>query len=229
MSSSTNIHPDVVRDALLADTKHPVKRRNIELIHRVCKERDSLQSRDFTLASIGEFVENRSGPKAKTLWNQQSADYRKLIDAWQAYAGGPKLKEAAKAGGGDALTRSIADPAARIVVEKLIRERNALRAECNILKSQTKLVIDKRPVASAKSGTGVTADGSMTLEVRTGPSLNALEREALEHAISPEMWRAEGWKEDKNGRVIKDLGEGRSRTVFKPGFISAVRKLLQAN
>lgn len=227
MNLTTDIHPDVVLEALLSGTFHPVKRRNLELIHQVCRERQSLGSRDFTLGSIGEFVENRGGPKAKTLWNPQSADYRKLVDAWEAFAGGPKLKEAKKVAEGDTLTRTITDPAARIVVEKLIRERNSLRAECNILKAQTNLVIDKRPVPSPAATAGVTSDGSMTLEVQTGPALNALEREALQHAVSPETWRAEGWQEDKNGRVLKDLGEGRTRTVFKPGFVSAVRKLLE--
>jgi hypothetical protein len=43
-----------------------------------------------------------------------------------------------------------------------------------------------------------------------------------------ELWSAEGWKEEKNGRVVKELGEGRTRTVLKPGFASAVRKVLTA-
>jgi hypothetical protein len=225
MSDTAPLHPDLVREALLSGPVHPAKRRNIELIHQVCAERLSLKSRDFTLASIGEFVEARGGLKAKTLWNPPSADYRKLIAAWEAFAGGPPVKEAAKEPAEDALARSIADPAARIVVGKLVRERNMLRNEVNILKAQTKLVIDKRPVLAERAAP-LTSDGSMTLEVKTGPKLNALEREALEHAISPQTWLAEGWKEEKNGRVVKDLGEGRSRTVFKPGFVSAIRKLL---
>lgn len=227
MSDSAPLHPDTLRDAMLSGRVHPAKRRNIELIHQVCAERFSLKSRDFSLASIGEFVQTRGGLSVKTLWNDSSADYRKLIQAWEAFAGGPKPKEVSKEAPEDALARSVADPAARIVLGKLLRERDSLRNEVNILKAQTKLVIDKRPVVVEKT-IPLTSDGSMTLEVKTGPTLNALEREALEHAISPSTWQAEGWKEEKNGRVTKDLGEGRSRTVFKPGYVTAVRKLLDA-
>jgi hypothetical protein len=96
----------------------------------------------------------------------------------------------------------------------------------NLLKAQTQVVIDRRPTVSAKTAPRA-ADGTMSLEIQTGPTLNALEREAFEHAVSPELWRAEGWKEEKNGRVVKDLGEGRTRTIFKPGFVVAVRKVLR--
>lgn len=226
MSTISNVHPDAVRDAILATALHPTKRRNLELIHTVCRERNELGNKDYSLRAVGEVVEARGGLKVKALWNPQSADYRKLIDAWQAYAGGPRLREVAKSSPIDALTRSIPDPAARIIVEKLIRERNMLRAEVNILKAQTHVVIDRRPTVSAKTAP-LAADGTMSLEIQTGPTLNALEREAFEHAVSTELWRAEGWKEEKNGRVVKDLGDGRTRTIFKPGFVVAVRKVLR--
>ncbi len=228
MNSTTSVHPDEVRDAISATASHPTKRRNLDLIHEVCRERASLGSKDFSLKAVGEAVEARGGLKVKALWNTQSADYRKLIEAWQAYAGGPKLREIAKAGPVDALMRTISDPATRIIVEKLVRERNSLRAEVNLLKAQTKLIIDRRPPITTAKTVPLTSDGSMTLEISTGPTLNAIEQEALEHAISMELWRAEGWKEEKNGRVVKELGEGRTRTVFKPGFASAVRKVLTA-
>lgn len=226
MNKTTSVHPDLIRDAILATAAHPTKRRNVELIHEVCRERETLGSQDFSLKVIGEAVEARGGPKVKALWNSQSADYRKLIEGWQAYAGGPKLRELAKASTVDVVTQNIPDPATRIVVEKLIKERNALRAEVNILKAQTKFVIDKRPQVAAPSAT--IANGTMTLEVSSGPKLNALEREAIEHAISPEFWRIEGWVSEKNGRVVKDLGQGRTRTVLKPGFVNAMQKILDS-
>lgn len=227
MHNTTSVHPDIVRDAMLATAAHPTKRRNIELIHEVCREREKLGSQDFALKVIGEAVDARGGPKVKSLWNAQSADYRKLIEAWQAYAGGPKLREMAKARTIDIVTRNIPDPATRIVVQKLIKERNTLRSEVNILKAQTKLVIDRRPQVAPP--TAVVANGAMTLEISSGQKLNALEREAIEHVISPEFWRLEGWVSEKNGRVVKDLGQGRTRTVLKPGFVSAIQKILDAN
>lgn len=224
MNNTTRIHPDTIHDVMLSTAGHPTKRRNLNLIHEVCREREKLGTQDFALKSVGKAVEARGGPKVKSLWNPQSADYRKLIEAWQAYAGGPMLREVAKASTLDVVTQNIPDPATRIVVEKLMKERNALRSEVNILKAQTKFVIDKRPQVVPR--TVSVANGEMTLEIESGPKLNTLEREAIEHAISPEFWRIEGWVNEKNGRVVKDLGQGRTRTVFKPGFVNALRKIL---
>lgn len=224
MRNTTRIHPDTVLDVMLSTASHPTKLRNLNLIHEICRDREKLGSQDFTLKSVGEAVELRGGPKVKALWNSQSADYRKLIEAWQAYAGAPALREIAKSSTVDVLTQNIPDPATRIVVEKIVKERNNLRSELNILKAQTKFVIDKRPKIATP--TTSVANGEMTLEIASGPKLNTLEREAVEHAISPNFWRTEGWVSEKNGRVVKDLGDGRTRTVFKPGFLSALRKIL---
>ena len=224
MKNTTRIHPDTIYDVMLSAAGHPTKRRNLSLIHDVCREREKLGSREFALKSVGEAVESRGGPKVKALWNPQSADYRKLIEAWQAYAGAPALREVAKSSTVDLVTQNIPDPATRIVVEKLMKERNTLRSEVNILKAQTKFIIDKRPRVATP--TASVANGEMTLEITSGPKLNPLEREAIEYAISPEFWRIEGWVSERNGRVVKDLGEGRTRTVFKPGFVNALRKIL---
>jgi len=224
MNNTTRIHPDTIHDVMLSTAGHPTKRRNLSMIHEVCREREKLGSQDFSLKSVGEAVEARGGPKVKALWNPQSADYRKLIESWQAYVGAPALRELAKSSTVNVVTQNIPDPATRIVVEKLMKERNNLRSEVNILKAQTKFVIDKRPKVATP--TVSVANGEMTLEIASGPKLNTLEREAIEHAISPEFWRTEGWVSEKNGRVVKDLGEGRTRTVFKPGFVNALRKIL---
>lgn len=227
MNKITFVHPQKVYEALLLGASHPTKRRNLKLIHEICEENKNKGGKEFSLKFIGGILEQRGGPKVKALWNVQSGDYRKLIEAWEAYAGEPKLKETEKVGEADFTLRNIADPATRIVVEQLIRERNALRSEVNILKASTKLVIDKRPVIAAR-GQQEAMVGDITLEISTGPKLNVLEREALEHAVSPSFWKTEGWKEDKNGRLIRDLGEGRTRTILRPGFVTAVRKILDA-
>lgn len=225
MTPNSPIHPDTVREAIAATAVHPAKRRNLDLIHQVCQERQKTGSKDFSLRSIGEAVEARGGLTAKALSNPQSLDYRHLIEAWRTYSGSGAQKMAAEDDSADRLTRNIGDAATRIVVMQLMRERDKLRGEVNILKSQTKLVIDKRPT-SPPTEVPLTPDGTMTLQVPAVPALNALERESLAHAVSSELFRAEGWSEEKNGRVVRDLGGGRTRTVFKPGFTTAVRKLL---
>lgn len=89
MKETTRTHRNTILEAMLALGAHPTKRRNLNLIHQVCEERHKLGSRDFTLRSIGEFVEARGGLKVKALWNRTSEHYRKLIEAWEAFAGDP--------------------------------------------------------------------------------------------------------------------------------------------
>jgi hypothetical protein len=227
MNSTTDLHPDVVRDAIRCAARHEAKRRNVDLIHEVCAHISRVGGKDFSLKTIGDEVESRGGPKAKTLWNPQSADYRKLIEAWQAFCGGSMLRETAKSGAADSLLVQIPDPATRIIVGQALKERNELRAQLNLLKGNTRLTIDRRPSDNVHR-TEQSHDGSVTVEILTNLKLNPLEREALEHALSAEFWNSEGWLEEKNGRLVKQLGQGRTRTVFKPGFTSAIRKLLSS-
>lgn len=226
MKIRTEIHPDTVKEALLSASSHPVKIRNIELIHEVCREHERRGDSNFSLREIGSAVEAKGGLNAKTLWNPQSEDYRKLIEAWRIYAGSPKLSEANKLASKNKLLQNIHDPATRIVVEKLFRERNILRTEVSILKQHSNIVVDRRPIKTGASSPGNPKDVAMTVEVISKPDLNQLEREALEHAISQNFWSSEGWREEENGRIVKDLGSSRSRTVFKVGFASAIRKIL---
>lgn len=227
MRNTTDIHPDVVFNAMLTTASHPTKIRNLTLVHQVCRERHELGSQDFSLKAVSAVVAERGGPKVKAMWNATSVDYRKVIETWEAFAGGGKtLREAQHVRPEDALTRSIADPVTRIVVEKLIRERNALKSEVNILKGQATVVVDRRP-AGPPASHATTQRTQSAVEVITGPSLNQIEREALEHAMSPALWESEGWTEEKHGRVVKQVaGSTRSRTIFKPGFVTAVRKVL---
>lgn len=229
MELTTNIHPDLVLEALLTTSRHPTKVKNLNLIHETCLKHHSSGSKDFSLNTIGKMVELQGGPKSKALWNVQSNDYRKLIEAWQAYAGldRPKLKVTEKITEQEALARNISDPSVRILIQQIVKERNDLRSELNILKAQTVLTIDRRPRAPLPPQ--IPIEGSeMTLELSQGPKLNEIEREALEHAISQELFDQEGWREEKLGR-ISTVGDssGKVRTVFKPGYANAIRKILK--
>ncbi len=228
MKISKSLHPDNVLDAIKATTSHPTKLRNLDIIHTTCQEREKIGSKNFSIKSIGESAEARGGPKLKSLWNAQSEDYRNLIEAWRAYIGdennprGKKIQSIS-----NNITGTIIDPATRIVVEKIIRERDMLRNEVNILKSQTKLIIDKRK-KSSPNNTESTSSGEVTVEIKTGPNFNQIEREALEHSISPAHWLDEGWYEEKLGRIVKKINAEQTRTIFKPGFVSAIRKILSS-
>ncbi|TCT07018.1 gamma-mobile-trio protein GmtX [Paralcaligenes ureilyticus] len=230
MYQKTNVHPDEVLEAILTVSVHPTKKRNLALIHQICFDSNKIGNKDFSLKSIGQAIELQGGLKAKSLWNAQSSDYRKLIEAWQAYVGPiePDLREIKRTSDDLRLSQNIPDPAIRIIVEKLVKERNSLRAELNILKAQSTVIIDRRSSASVLESRAEKETG-ITVQVLKPAELNQLETEALAHAISPDLWHQEGWVEQKLGRVVMPIdGTDRSRTIFKPGFVSAVKKLLAA-
>ncbi|WP_148664569.1 gamma-mobile-trio protein GmtX [Herbaspirillum robiniae] len=225
MTGSVNVDPNLVYQKLYESARHPAKRRNLELLQKICIDREKAGKLDFSLGAIGDEFESSGGPKAKVLWNESSADYRALIEAWQISAGAPKVREANKIRSDDGILKAIADPAVRIVVAQLIRSYKLAQVELNLLKQNSNIKIDLRQKKNSPV-TGITADGTMTLEVSDGPKLNPAEREALEHAISQQLWDMEGWAEEKNGRVVKELASGRTRTIFKPGFATAIRRIL---
>ncbi len=230
MHSETNVHPDEVLEAILTLTVHPIKKRNLALIHQICCDRSKVANNDFSLKSIGELIESQGGLKAKSLWNVQSSDYRKLIEAWQAYVGPkkPDLRETRRTSDDLRLSQNIPDPATRIIVEKLVKERNSLRAELNILKAQSTLIIDRRASGSVLESRP-DKEAGITVQVLKPAELNQLETEALAHAISRELWDQEGWVEKKLGRIVMPIDHTTQfRTIFKPGFVSAIKKLLAA-
>lgn len=48
------------------------------------------------------------------------------------------------------------------------------------------------------------------------------ERQALRKAVSDEFLESKGWREAEHGEIVTDKG----RTVFDPGFATAIRKVL---
>lgn len=218
------LDPTILFESLMSATSNSTKRRNLELIQAVCKERAAIGARDFSLRSIGAAVEQLGGFKTKTLWNSQSADYQSLISSWCAFSGIAAPEKGHGNGCNDPLLRNIPDPATRIVVEKLRNERDALRSEVNILKSQTSLVIDRRPISTTLSPKSTSSE----VEVVATFVISPAEREALEHSVSQQLMEAEGWAEEQNGRVVKKVSGDRTRPLLKPGFTTGIRKVLAA-
>lgn len=219
--------PDELFTSLISTAVHPTKRRNLTTIQEICSKEYGNGRRNFELRDIAKLIEAASSIKVKTLWNPQSIDYRRLIEAWQTHAGPPvKSVRESKPLPMDALLAGIPDPATRIVVQQLRRERDKLRSELNIVKSYSSLLIDKRPRPVESRVVHSPSNSSVTVEVHESPSLNRQEREALEHAISEQLWNSEGWIEEELGRVSKLLDGGGTRRLFKPGFASAIRRIL---
>lgn len=215
----TALHPQSLFEPLAANAKG-LKLKNLNILQRVCISHYEAKALDFSLAAIGRLSEAAGGISKKALYNPTSTDYQSLVHAWAAFVASGCAMPAAKAKplAEESLLRQIPDPAVRALVGAAVAERNRLRAEINLLKGVTSIVVDRRPASSQVphaivNGTEIFA---------AGPSLTDTERRALGKAISHTFLESEGWVEGAHG----EIRNGRGRSVFEPGFTTAIRKLL---
>ena len=213
--------PEVVLAALQRDASTRT-RKSLTLIHVLCSEQYAIGSKDFSVATIGRLSSGRGGPSPQAIRNVSGEHYRALLSSWASYVDGTTRKPSARveAGAADDVLGMIPDAAVRALVGSFLAENRKLKAENTILKTQANVVIDRRPASAlpnAHESTGV----QIVLPLST---LMPLEVEALRHAISDELLKNMGWSVDaKTGRVTKG-----GRAIFRPGFITAIKKVLDA-
>lgn len=154
MSKTTDIHPDVVLESLLAKAERSNRRNNLIKMHELCRKQHEVGSRDFSVSTIGRLAEADGIMKGRALYNTQSADYKALIEVWAAYAGPPAPKPTKTLASHDYLMR-IDDPAIRSIMQAIVTERDKLKAQLNTLKAHTLVNVDRRPLgATVTSATG---------------------------------------------------------------------------
>lgn len=218
MNRITNIHPDAVLKSLLDKAERSNRRNNLTRMHELCRKHHEAGSRDFSLSAIGRLVEAEGIMKGRALYNAQSADYKALIEAWAAYVGPPAPKTPKTLASHDYLMR-IEDPAIRSIMQAIIAERDKLKAQLNVLKANTQVTVDRRPLgATVSSAPGAQPVAVLSLSAQLTPS----EREALQKAVSAAYLEERGLKEGSHGEIVNERG----RTVFEVGFARAIRKVL---
>lgn len=209
---TSRMTPDEVLESVLETSPRPQKVRNLKALHEVCKALYEVGPRDYSYSHVGKLCEAKSIMRARGLYNEAAADYRKLIDAWGHLAGPmpPKLIDKEKAS--EAYVSEIQDPVLRMLVKRDLAKLARVTAELNLLKSQTKFIVDKRPfVENAQTALGNPLKGLEDSELR-----------ALKKAFSPESLKRKGWEVTKLGEVVSESG----RTIFEPGFATGLNKLL---
>ncbi|MEZ2311639.1 gamma-mobile-trio protein GmtX [Paraburkholderia sp. RCC_158] len=222
MSGAETGHPDVVLDALLAKGGRSHRLARLAALHEICRNHHECGSRDFSLPTIGRLVEAAGILKGRVLYNTQSADYRELISAWVTY-GGPQILQSSKPLASHEYLMRIHDPAIRSLMQTIIGERDKLRAEVNLLKANTQVVVDRRPIGGRMSG-AATVLPTMTDGHNSG-QLTPSEREALEKAICAGHLEKQGLREGTHGEIVNEHG----RTILDIGFARAIRKILGNN
>lgn len=218
MNGNTGIHPDAVLESLLAKGGRSNRLANLVRMHELCRRQHENDTRDFSLSTVGRLAEADGILKGRVLYNAQSADYKVLIDAWASYAGPPAHKSPKTLASHEYLMR-IEDPAIRSIMQAIIAERDKLKAQHNILKANTQVTIDRRPIGT----TIASAPGTPPIAVLTlTAQLTQSECEALRKAVSQDYLEERGMREGSHGEILNDRG----RTIFEVGFARAIRKIL---
>lgn len=217
----SNLSPEDVLMALQQDASKRT-RQSLTLIHAICSEQNASGVKDFSVATIGKLCSARGGPSPQAIRNAAGEHYRALLSAWASYADGSTRKSHARVEPrvADDVLDMIPDAAVRALVGSFLAENRKLKAENILLKTQANVVIDRRPASIpsvSPSSTGVQIIAPLS-------TLMPLEADALRHAISDELLNNMGWIVDANtGRVTKG-----GRAIFRPGFVTAIRKVLDA-
>ena len=218
MNGITEIHPDVVLETLLGKGGRSNRRANLAKMHELCRNQHEAGARDFSLPAIGRLAEAEGIMKGRALYNAPSSDYRELIEAWAAYAGPPAPKPPKPLANHEYLMR-IGDPAIRSIMQAIIVERDKIKAQLNVLKANTQVTVDRRPLgATIVAAPGVKPVAVLALSAQLTPS----EREALQKAVSAEYLEERRLYEGSHGEILNERG----RTVFEVGFARAIRKVL---
>lgn len=216
MTDTTSPHPDVALSNLLTAALHPRRKRTLNAIHDLCRRLHQAGARDFTVSAIAKQCEATGICKAHSLYHGLAADYRNLINAWGAFGGPPPQPPPVEASGTDALMR-IPDPAIRSIMQRVIAERDKLRAQVNTLKAQTRLTIDLRPVSVFDGNAS-----SSSVPTMVASRIADTDRAMLHTIISKKFLEDEGWKEGEDGEISTiDTG----RIVFPYGFTTVIRKV----
>lgn len=218
-----SVHPNVMLKELLGKKCRSDKAATLQKLHELCSieySRRGLATRDLSTANMARVAESHGLFKARTIYNKQSEDYVTLIRAWESYSG-PVTSKAVKSppspNDKHSFLKKIDDPAVRSLCQMALIERDKLKEEVNMLKASRAWTIDMRPLgAELKQGT----DNLAVIEMAA--QLTDSERNSLAAAIDPAALAKRKWVRGELGEILDERG----RCIFRPGFASAIKKIL---
>lgn len=218
-----SVHPDEVLKAILSKGNRQDKEERLRKLHQLCAteySRFSQGARDLSVANLARIaVSHGLFKSARSIYNVQSADYAALIKAWEAYNGPSESKKAKQLLAPPekmAFLTKIEDPGIRSLCQMTFIERDKLRAELNMLKACTKVVINMRPVVNEIASSSNRAADNAVLQ------LTDSERKALVDAIDSSKLERKGWRLGEDGEIL----DAQEHFVFNPGFATAITKIL---
>ena len=216
-----NIDVNAILDTL-KDGKSAKAQASLDKLNETLSNYYADGKRDFSITTIGRVSGENGGVGYQSIRATANKHYRDLIEAWAAKAQTTTKKPpttSPRASGQDyKILERIDDTAVRALFGQIIRERDRYKSEANMLKNQTKIIIDKRPVSAPL------AQSESTVELL--PALTGIctenEIKALQSICTDEWLEGLGYQANALGQVKDELGQ----EILPRGFLTGLKKLL---
>lgn len=216
-----NIDVDAILDTL-KDGKTAKTKASLDKLHKTLSAYFDSGARDFSITTIGRVSEENGGVGYQSIRATANKHYRDLVEAWAAKAKTttkkPPVGPAKKTSQDYQLLERIDDTAVRALFGQIIRERDRYKSEANMLKNQTKIIIDKRPTEFTESLPEGRGEWLPSLKgVCSDNEIKAL------RAVCTEEWLNKlGFQANALGQVKDEYG----MEILPRGFLIGLRKLL---
>lgn len=216
-----NIDIDSVLDSLKSDKTAKTKA-SLDKLNQTLEAYFESGARDFSITTIGRESEKNGGVGYQSIRATANKHYRSLIEAWAAKAQTttkkPPVGLGKKTGQDYQLLERIDDTAVRALFGQIIRERDRYKSEANMLKNQTKIIIDKRPTTFTEAK----PDSNVELL----PSLKGIcsdnEIKAMRTVCTEEWLEKLGFQANSLGQVKDEYG----MEILPRGFLTGLKKIL---
>lgn len=216
-----NIDIDAVLTSL-KDGKTEKTKASLDRLNQTLKDHYESGIKDFSITTIGRVSKENGGVGYHSIRATVNKHFRDLIEAWAARAHTttkkPQVTPSKNTGQDYRLLERIDDTALRALFGQIIRERDRYRSEANMLKNQTKIIIDKRVTTFNKSQPESGVEGLLS----SNNICSDNELKALQCVLGEEWLESLGFRSNALGQVKDEYGT----EILPRGFLTGLRKLL---
>lgn len=192
------------------------KTASLEIVNSVCEQLSAQNVQRISIAKVGKISNAHGGPGEQAIRNKGGGDYRALIRAWDEFHRASRSRPSNvlrdSADDVESVANRIDDPALRSLVSSLLAENRRLKGEVALLK-KTKILRFQ-----------IVEDASEVISEEHSPLLSEVELASIKDAVSERTRIANDWTFERSGRIRNASG----RTVFKPGFVSALKTIIES-
>lgn len=213
----TSIDPQELFNQLMSGDVHPSKKKGLEIIHAICRERFEAKATSWAVASIGRLSEERGGPTAESLRQPKLEYYRSLIKAWEIASKTANPHERKRSANTEDWIQGIEDLTRRQLAYIMRRDLEMAQAEVRRLK---RLLPDegvlKVSLSSSSAPSGTAFDP-------TPSQIRAIRRFVQQFLEKPELLKDKGLIVKSGSLLDADTGE----VIAEKPAVEAIRSIAQ--